>query len=393
MGAQADSTDTNDLPVSDKTVSEKTPSDKPEPAEASARRLLGIVRDVLGVANSGGGEVEINTPGAPIDVEVLRSRIAELTDGEVVEVELTAINAEHQTVVLTVGGHPSPPLVVARDAEAGAGRSGIALRKGDVFVRHGSQVRRAKRGDFVGWIGAAVDDEARRWKSRIGMLAEIPAGSQIRVLPSSGEAFDEPTVLLERALTLWRANPSRLLSGNELVVLFLARESLPQTDEVTELLVASALRRRPTLWFWLAERRPSTEALLDIFDSLIDGGDRDKTDAARSLVEVAALFEPAQAFADRLAQLQRSRYRHFQQAAENTNRIEVLDRLAANREASIRRRPVSGFGTVELVQLADQLAAELRNKPSSSRSRQLTTVGLELFARDLEAAARQMSEG
>lgn len=355
--------------------------------EAQTRRDLALVRDIVATANAGGGEVLCDDPG-PLDVVELIALVADHVGGEQVEIGEPIIEPEQVTVRLPVAAHATPPLVITRNAEAGAGRSGITLAKGEVYVRHGKSIRHANRADFRNWTDRAVHAEADRWRARLTLLTDIPAGSQIRVLPATGEAFDEPSVLLDRALTLWRANRSRLLNGNELVVLFLSRHLLPDDDEVTELLVASALRRRPTLWFWLAERKPTPEALRKIFDELIAGGDRDKTDAGRSLVEVAAMYETASAFTERLSELQRSRYRHFQQAAENTNRIDVLDRLAQSRETKVRKRKLSAFGTVELVDLGQQLASELRGKPSSSRSRQLTMVGLELFARDLEAAQR-----
>jgi len=356
-------------------------------AEAQTRRELAMVRDIIGTANAGGGEVLWDHP-EPVDVEALGALVADHVGGLRVEIGEPIIEPDQGHVRLPIDAWATPPLVVSRNSEAGAGRTGISLRKGEVYVRHGRQIRHANRTDFRSWTDGAVAAESDRWRARLTLLTDIPAGSQIRVLPATGEAFDEPSVLLDRALTLWRANRSRLLNGNELVVLFLARGILPADDEITELLVASALRRRPTLWFWLAERKPTAAALQKIFDDLIVGGDRDKTDAGRSLVEVAAMYETASDFNERMAELQRSRYRHFQQAAENTNRIDVLDRLAAGRETTVRKRKLSAFGTVELVDLAQQLASELRSKPSSSRSRQLTMVGLELFARDLEASER-----
>ena len=366
------------------------PNDATEPGGPSLV-LLGAARDAVAIANSGGGTLVVSGLAQPLDDDTLMRQIGDILSGQTVEIVRHTVDIDNDRVEFRIAPHPAPPLVITANVSAQKGRSSVQLTKGDVLVRHSGKTRRATRADHHGWIDAAVKAEGDRWTSRLSLLAEIPPGSKVRVLPTTGEAFDEPTVMLERALSLWRSNPARLLSGNDLIVAFLARATIDRSDEASELLIASALRRRPTLWFWLAERPVKVDRFHAIFDALLSGGDRDKTDAGRSLVEVAALLLNSEDFNVRVAELRKSRYRHFQEAADGIDRVTVLDRLTKARSATVRRRAVQSFGTTELVELGDQLAAELRVKPSSSRSRQLSVVGLELYARDLESAARQFA--
>jgi hypothetical protein len=256
------------------------------------------------------------------------------------------------------------------------------FRRHDVFRRRGTKAERATREDYRSWIAAAVQEENDRWRARVAILESIPAGSTIEVRHPDGATDDDPASVLARAVTSWRTNPAALLSGDELLLLFLARHGLTLDKDRCALLIHSALRRKPTLYFWLAEAAPSATAIKSILLDAVNGTDRDKSDAGRAIIEVAALYLDDADYAEVVSTLAESRYKHFREAAaDGADRATPLSRLASYRPVRADGTRCEDYSTEDLPRVAEGLARAIRTGKQAAASRQLGALGYEYLAR------------
>ncbi|MFV0527059.1 MAG: hypothetical protein ACK5RL_21450 [Acidimicrobiales bacterium] len=322
----------------------------PDPAEPD--RLLALVRDLVAVANSGGGDVVLErrglppglgspaepvdaTPGvdrpgggpAPAEVQALLHEVIAPD-----RLDLTvARRAEpgHRVTWLVVPPAPEPPLVPTVDLPGG-------FPAGTVLVRRDGVTVAATRDDHRRWRADTTAAVHRELSARLQLLVDAPTGARIQVV-EAGAVVDEPSFLLARAADLHRVRSDKLLSGEDLSHLWLHRHSLDLTStDRRELLVLSALRRRMTLWLWLAQLEPDQDEVRRLLRRSLTLDDRDKSDAGRSILEVAAVYLGHGQF-DRLrSRLVASGYAHLRKAADewpdvDTTRRSMVDRLASGR--------------------------------------------------------------
>jgi hypothetical protein len=366
---------------------------------ADRRQCMKLVKEIVALANADGGEVRIGVedagdkrPGVGPDIvkALDAARLSDLVDEYIQpdHLELEVVTEEADTdgqrvVVIRVPAFGAPPLVMSKDGTALKGSTQETIfRRYDVLKRRGTKADRATRDDYRTWVAAAVQEENDRWRARVAILENIPAGSTIEVRHPDGATDDDPANVLTRAVTTWRTNSAALLSGDDLLLLFLARHGLTLDRDRSALLIHSALRRKPTLYFWLAEAAPDAQTVKSILLDAIDGKDRDKSDAGRAIVEVASLYLPDDDYGQVIDALGSSRYAHFREAAaDGGSRDAVLERLDGYRALKADGTPCAEYATEDLPRVADALARRLRTEASAAASRQLAALGYEHLAR------------
>ena len=146
-------------------------------------------------------------------------------------------------------------------------------------------------------------------------------------------------------------------------------------DGAAELLFQSALRKRATLFLWLTRLELSP---VDIKRHLWTGlamRDRDKSDAARSMLQVSALFLGAADYAELRAALADSSYAHMREAAAEWPSIaDAVVATEAMADSSLR--------TLSEAELHDAVDA-LLSDGGSAVGRRAGPLGLELLRRSL----------
>ncbi|MEM9132615.1 MAG: RNA-binding domain-containing protein [Actinomycetota bacterium] len=409
-------------------MSETPAPDRPAPIERSgdvervgSLRLddpggrLELVRHVVAMANSGGGTVVIGEKrngnavgvGADVAAAVSATAVGELVADAVRpdRVEMVVTRADvgdgRQLVEIKVSPSAEPPLVMARagtvpaDGSNGGG-NGDGGANGDggdhggapttVFAAHEVVVRRsgrtetARRDDHLRWRTEALDALRRELSERLALVVEAPAGATVRVV-TGDEVLDEPSYLLSRSTDLFRLQPEQLLSSSDLVYLWLHRRTLTFTDDAVRLLVHSALRKRATLYLWLSVLPVTAEQVRRLLFEAVAMRDRDKSDAARAVLLICALYlgdDDYEALVDRLRE---SSYAHMRSAAET-----LPDR--AHAEEQLRNEALVGSGQEqlllapanELYDHVDRLLSQGGNVP-----RRVPSFGLELLNRRLRS--------
>ncbi len=360
---------------------------------------LGLVREIVAVANSGGGEILLGVvePGggsprpagaAFLDAAALTEFVAGYVAPDRVGLT-TSVDAadgpDGPVVSVAVNAPMRPPVVFSR-----AGR--YATEKGDVTVferhtvvtRHGARTVLASGADHRRWIDAAVRAERARLVRVLTLAASLPPGGSIRVVSEAGEVSAEPRALLDRAVRAWRADPAKLLSRQDLLVLLLAARTLALGGAGGDLILHSALRRRATLWFWVDRIFPDPDRLASVLQDAVAGSDRDPSDAASSIVDLAALLLPPDRYREVLTVLGASRYKHFRDAAATgRDSRRTLRRLARLRNRLVDGVPLRRARESDVAEAAGELGRELLGErtANTAASRLLGALGLELMLR------------
>jgi len=368
---------------------------------------LQLVKEIVAMANASGGTIYLGVtddgasrPG--IDEKCATAldpaRLTDLVDPYIspdhLELRVSRNSGEapgRVVVSIAVPAFPDPPLVLCRKGEyVGADKKPVLVfRQQTVYRRKGTKAEPASRQDFREWIAAAVTAENDRWRSRVALLSNLPPGAVLEVRPSEGAAVEEPGSFLSRAVAQYRSDPNKLLSTRDLLAAFVARSGTTFDDEAHELLIQSALRRRPTLFFWLRLAEfPASRVRTILYDAL-RASDRDKSDAGRAIVEVAALYLDDGDYQEIIDGLATSRYAHFREAAAaGVERADVLMRLEASRPDRLDGTEVEALTDQGLSEEAARLAGELLDHHSSAAARKLSSIGVELLWRTMSPGFR-----
>lgn len=356
---------------------------------------LNLVRQVAAMINSGGGRIVLGAarhgeatglhPEKAALIE--RAVVAELVD-RYLRPDRVELTVERSTtagggVVVELGivGAAEPPVVLAS--------AGTYLDRSDqeqtvfgaytVYVRHNGRTQLARRPDFVRWRSEAVDEVRRQVYERLALVVEAPQGATVRIL-TNDEVHDPPSYFLSRSTDLFRLRSDRLLSGQDLVQLWLSRATLRLDDTASELVVQSALRKRATLYPWLAVLPLSDEQIRRFLFGAVTMKDRDKSDAARAMLLVCALYFDEGDYSALAAAVAQSSYAHMREAVEAMPDIDAARRQLGN-ERAVGRGERAGAGDEpdhELLARIDDLVAA-----QGAGSRRLPALGLELLERKL----------
>lgn len=210
----------------------------------SAAGRLGLIKEVVALANSGGGEIRlpVKEHGAGQALVADQNQaffeaaaLTDLVDSYIapdhveVSINLEGVDSPgHRVVLITVSPHEMPPLVFSKDGQYLAEKENVVVfRRHTVVSRHGVKAELATCADHRGWVDAAVRAERERMRQILTVAASLPDHASIQVVSESGETSSEPRVMLDRSVRSWAADPSKLLSRQDLLVLFLAQDAGP----------------------------------------------------------------------------------------------------------------------------------------------------------------------
>ncbi|MEL7157507.1 MAG: RNA-binding domain-containing protein [Actinomycetota bacterium] len=366
------------------------------------RHRLQLVRHLVAMANSGGGTVVVGarrdgtvvgvTPeaAAAFDASAVAALVDDVVAPDRIDLTASATPAPEGRVVVAieVRGHREPPLVPARagthqqrpaQGADGPGAEVEVFAAHQVLVRRNGRTEIARRDDHRRWRTDALDRLRRELHERLALVVEAPVGSTVRVV-TDDEVQDEPSYFLTRSTELFRVQPEQLLSSRDLVYLWLHRRTLDPGPDAVRLIVHSALRKRATLYLWLAVLPVSVPRVRELLFEAVSMRDRDKSDAARAVLLVCALYLDADAYEALAAELGASSYAHMREAVD-----ELPGREQATARLELER--LAGTGQEELVSAPDhELFAQVDGLLAGNRTppRRVPSIGLELFVRALE---------
>lgn len=350
-----------------------------------------LIREIVAMANTRGGRIMIGVTddgrrvGVPEqnrskwDGARLGDQLDKYLNPERLEVSV-AFNRdgcppERLLIELAVQRYPDPPLVISRTAQDKSGK--VVLCKGDVLVRNNTKVERAVRADFVRWR----DEDRRRIFEGVETVIRNPT-SVVRIVEAC-EARDPVSYFMSRSVDIFRQRPDKLLDGSDLLHLFTNRATLEliSTDS-RRLLLHSALRRRATLYFWLALIEASSEEVAGILKEALDMSDRDKSDMSDAIPLVAHLYLSTVQYRELIKRMSTSRYAHIRKAAErHPTSAKAKATVEKRRSTKIDGQLLSDISDELLLKLADLTIDEYSKQQVSKR---LTALGLEYLVRQLK---------
>lgn len=358
--------------------------------------VVELVKDLVAMANSGGGTIRFGATEhdeAGVDPTLVRrldgARIGDQVNRHVapravrVSHEVRTLPSGQVVIDLSIGPCGKYPLVFSRQGQC-PGLQHPVFRPGDIYVRHGARSDRATYEDMVDFIDRAANASRDEIFRRIDRLARLPEGYELVAALPTGEALASPVTLLDLTLVQRERHVGSLLDGKNLLWCFLQRRDFELTPPRVSLLVRSALRRNPTLFYWLAEYNDPA-AVSEILLSTLEDKDRDKSDAKDAILEVAALLTSDADLDAIVTRMRRSEYKHFQDAANAW-----VDRTTAQEAFRERVERTEWDGTPALdLQEGDILtAAEMlaqraleSNEPVPRVSRQLADLGRVLYVK------------
>jgi hypothetical protein len=267
-------------------------------------------------------------------------------------------------------------------------RQRFEFRKGDVLVRRGTRAQRATRGDYSLWTRRACDNTRRTLLDRVAFVANLPQDAQLQATVD-GADMAEPAGMLAHAVQAWRQDQRRLLGPTELAWLLAGEASLGQLEnDAARLLVHSALRKKSTLWHWIARIQPNAGWVEEVIHEALAGTDRDVSDAGRPIVDLAAVYLDDEHYGQVLQHLAASRHQHFRGAASgSSDRNAQVERLR-----TLATRPLDGtqpatLDDAGLRSLSHDAASRLLSGRDQATSNRLSRYGLESFRRTPQGLA------
>lgn len=374
------------------------------------RDWLSLVKEIVAMANAAGGEIIIGADddGELVGVEErvvkkldpadIANHVDEFVKPDHVSVSVEVRDAQgtsKKLVAVKVHRAETPPVVFTKAGQYHDDPRGsqTVFERHSVVRRRGTKAEPATRNDYRDWVESAVEAERERWRGRLAVIANLGPEARIQVVDRPGyEPADEPSALLKYGIRLYGANPNRLLGGDDLLRLFLVRKSLNIGLAEAELLIQSSFRKRATLFFWLGASGFTADQVRDQLLKAVAASDRDKSDAGRSIVNVAALTQTDEDFERFRQMLADSGYKHFNEAAQIADdRAEMLRLISAEREtAKHDKTNLTDMSVPALESAAEEVARSmLGSKSSGAKARRLAGIGLELFLRNHRNARRE----
>lgn len=265
-----------------------------------------LVKDLIAIANSGGGTIyvgrtETGNPGvAPSLITVLDG--ASLSDAMhryvnpavpgVSHAMLPADTEDKAVIEITVDSSGKYPFVISRQGTH-AGAMNPVFRVGDVYIRHGAKSEPISYADMVRFVDSAITSFQDEVSKRVQHAVRVPPGTTVVYDTPGGTSPDSPAAMIDLTAARRKRNTGAVVDGYELLWAFSERDTFDLTPERADMLIRSALRRTPTLFFWLAEM-DDLDMVNGILTSTLDDADRDKSDAGRAVLEVAAVAASAE---------------------------------------------------------------------------------------------------
>lgn len=361
-----------------------------------ARAKTNLVKDIVAMANSGGGELilgrdETSSPGLSqesinaLDSARVLDYVEKYIEKGLIDIRHDVHPIESNGALLTITVEAADyPVVMRKDGTwAGMGSSKPLFNRGDIWVRHGSKTERLSQADMRRFIDRTFNRGLDQVLSAAQVVRKAGPGGSLEFRTESGEVIRNPNDLLSLALSRRSLNLPYLLSGKELLWLFRLRDTFRPISEQLEVILESALRRPPTLYWWLTDPRVNVSLMHEILMRVPGSEDRDKSDAASSAVELTAIYLEDAELKQLLHELERSRYAHFRKEAKafNTRREAKQSFLRRIRKAKAQGRKLIALNEHELEELASELADEAFAKPSVGASRRLADITRSIWAK------------
>ncbi len=335
----------------------------------SETEIVGVEQDVVNALDSAKLDDFIYKFTQPVRVQ-LGHNIEKLSNGKYL-VEITIESVKYPIVFSKQGSWSN---MTSNEREV--------FFEGDIWVRHSSKTEKVTYEDIREIIERGRQEEREKLLSQIQRIATLPEDSELIVV-QDGKPISTPKGFLESQIQLRGINKSLVIEPFYLLWLFKHRNQFELKNEEISLLIASALRRSATLYWWVLEVDDNPSLIKDELFVTLEASDRDKSDAAKNILDLASIYLSDEDLQKIIERYKRSRYAHFQEEAKNwQGRKARLEKIMRGLNFNIDSKNIFEFTVIELQELADKLVDEISDGERSSHiSRNLTAVIRAIWAK------------
>jgi hypothetical protein len=167
----------------------------------SSREWLEIIKDVVAIANSGGGVIlfGLDNTGQPsgdevshvtkVDPAVITDKIKRYTGQQFGDFVLTQVDKEGHIVVALCIAEASLPIVFEKPGTYGVDgkKQRRAFSEGTVYFRHGAKSEPGNTEDLRQALEREVDRRRQQWLENIRKVVEAPPDSEVRIVTKDTE--------------------------------------------------------------------------------------------------------------------------------------------------------------------------------------------------------------
>jgi hypothetical protein len=158
--------------------------------------FLEVLKDILAMANSGGGIVVFGlmsngTPSgadlkcaASLDPAKITDAIYKYTDCQFQKLELCKMRKGNHELWSIIVGSASSPLVFSQTGNYAdlAGKQKNAFLGGSIYFRHGAKSETGNSEDLRSFIERRLESIRREWLDGIAKVVEAPTGSVVKII-------------------------------------------------------------------------------------------------------------------------------------------------------------------------------------------------------------------
>lgn len=173
----------------------------------SPRDWCEVIKDIVAIANSGGGIILIGVrnDGTPsgcdvtaipnLDPAQLTDKTAKYTGEQFSDFEITEIYRDrHRVALLLVYGVPIPMVFIRPGTYSiGGGKQRTAFGKGTIYFRHGAKSEPGNSNDLRKVIERELETIRKSWLGNIRRVVKAPPGYRVEVLPPAVSVSTDPT--------------------------------------------------------------------------------------------------------------------------------------------------------------------------------------------------------
>lgn len=267
-----------------------------------------IIKEIVAMANSGGGIIEIGVRNdgsssgedvsaiLQIDPAQITDKIAKYTGEQFDKFSMREADRNGcKIAVLQVDGVSIPMVFTRPGTYDVGGRQRIAFSMGSVYFRHGAKSEPGNTNDLRKSLDREIARIRKSWLGNIRKIVYAPSVKPIKVVddssaPAYRQAWDEsayqsPQEIVVGALKSWKRDKSSYASESDMWTLYVHRNDLKLDEEKAECLLESAINRYAPFFFF-ARLLPS-HRLVDFIKRVAVSG---KYPAPNMLVKLAYII-------------------------------------------------------------------------------------------------------
>lgn len=173
---------------------------------ASKQDWCEIVKDVVALANSGGGVIlfGVNSQGVAtstdlallrdVDPATIADRIQPYTGTQLADLEVTEVEKSGHKLLAWLVGAASMPMVFGKPGTypVEGGKQNTAFGRGTVYFRHGAKSEPGTTEDIARALERKLESIRKEWLRGVRKVVQAPAGSRVALLPPDIRQSDAP---------------------------------------------------------------------------------------------------------------------------------------------------------------------------------------------------------